>query len=72
MEDSFSFTKGVLGWEEVKLLDLEGIRTLLALAWVAAGYLYELGVMLVWAEDGNWRAWGGRKSARTISQAGSR
>jgi hypothetical protein len=50
VEDSFKFTKGVLGWEEVQLLDLEGIRTLLALAWVAAGFLYELGVTLEWAE----------------------
>jgi hypothetical protein len=46
VEDSFKFTKEVLGWEEVQLLDLEGIRTLLALAWVAAGFLYELGVTL--------------------------
>jgi hypothetical protein len=50
VEDSFKFTKGVLGWEEVQLLDLEGIRTLLALAWVAAGFLYELGVSLEWEE----------------------
>ena len=40
----------MLGWEEVQLLDLEGIRTLLALAWVAAGFLYELGVTLEWEE----------------------
>jgi hypothetical protein len=50
VEDSFKFTKEVLGWEEVQLLDLEGIRTLLALAWVAAGFLYELGVTLEWVE----------------------
>ena len=50
VEDSFKFTKGVLGWEEVQLLDLKGIRTLLALAWVAAGFLYELGVTLEWEE----------------------
>jgi len=50
VEDSFKFTKGVLGWEEVQLLHLEGIRTLLALAWVAAGFLYELGVTLEWEE----------------------
>jgi hypothetical protein len=50
VEDSFKFTKGILGWEEVQLLDLEGIRTLLALAWVAAGFLYELGVTLEWEE----------------------
>jgi hypothetical protein len=50
VEDSFKFTKDVLGWEEVQLLDLKGIRTLLALAWVAAGFLYELGITLEWAE----------------------
>jgi len=50
VEDSFKFTKEILGWEEVQLLDLEGIRTLLALAWVAAGFLYELGVILEWEE----------------------
>jgi hypothetical protein len=50
VEDSFKFTKGILGWEEVQLLNLDGIRTLLALAWVAAGFLYELGVTLEWEE----------------------
>ena len=34
----------------VRLLEVEGIRTLLALAWVAAGFLYELGVTLEWEE----------------------
>jgi len=50
VEDSFKFTKETLGWEEVQLLDLNGIRTLVALAWVAAGFLYELGVTLEWEE----------------------
>jgi hypothetical protein len=50
VEDSFKLTEGILGWEEVQLLDLKGIRTLLALAWVAAGFLYELGVTLEWEE----------------------
>lgn len=50
VEESFKFTKGCLGWEEVQLLDLRAIRTLLALAWVAAGFLYELGVTLEWPE----------------------
>ena len=50
VEDSFKFTKAMLGWEDVQLLDLDGIRTLLALAWVAAGFLYELGVTLEWEE----------------------
>jgi hypothetical protein len=50
VEDSFKFTKECLGWEEVQVLDLEAVRTLVALAWVAAGFLYELGVTLEWAE----------------------
>jgi hypothetical protein len=50
VEDSFKFTKDCLGWEEVQVLDLEGVRTLVALAWVAAGFLYELGVTLEWAD----------------------
>ena len=50
VEESFKFSKECLGWEEVQLLDLTGIRTLVALAWVAAGFLYELGVTLEWAE----------------------
>lgn len=50
VEDSFKFTKECLGWEEVQVLDLDGVRTLVALAWVAAGFLYELGVTLEWAE----------------------
>jgi hypothetical protein len=29
---------------------LQGIRTLVALSWIAAGFLYELGVTLEWAE----------------------
>jgi hypothetical protein len=48
VEDSFKFSKECLGWEEVQVLDLEGIRTLVALAWVAAGFLYQLGVSLEW------------------------
>ena len=32
------------------MLDLTGVRTLVALAWVAASFLYELGVTLEWAE----------------------
>jgi hypothetical protein len=50
VEDSFKFTTGVLGWEEVQLLDLKGIGTLLALAWAAAGFLCELGITVEWEE----------------------
>lgn len=48
VEDCFKFTKGVLGWEDVQLLDFEAVRTLVALGWVAAGFLYELGVTFDW------------------------
>jgi len=50
VEDSFRFVKDVFGWEEVQLLDLGGIRTLLALAWIAAGFIYEMGITLEWEE----------------------
>jgi hypothetical protein len=50
VEDSFRFVKDILGWEDVQLLDLQGIRTLLALGWIAAGFLYQLGITLDWEE----------------------
>ena len=50
VEDRFKVTKECLGWQEVQMLDLRGIRTLVALAWVAAGFLSQLGVTLEWAE----------------------
>ena len=50
VEDSFKVSKVCLGWEEVQVLDLGAIRMLVALAWVAAGLLYALGVTLEWAE----------------------
>lgn len=46
VEGSFEFTKQVLGWEDVQLLDLEEVRMLVAVGLVAAGFLYELGVTL--------------------------
>jgi hypothetical protein len=39
IEESFKVTKECLGWEEVQVLDLRGIRTLVAMAWVAVGFL---------------------------------
>lgn len=50
VEDSFKFTKECVDWEAVQVLDLEGVRTLVALAWVVAGFLYELGVTWEWEE----------------------
>ncbi len=48
VEDSFKFLKTCLGWEEVQVLDWQALRTLVALAWVAAGFLYDLGVSWDW------------------------
>jgi hypothetical protein len=46
VEDAFKFIKQSLGWEEVQLLSLEGVRSLVALAAVAAGFLFHWGVTL--------------------------
>lgn len=78
VEDSFRFIKDTLGWEEVQLLDLTGIRTLLALGWVAAGFLYELGVTLEWAEVqllarlGGWAQKTGNKPGKIVLTRGLR
>ena len=50
VEDGFKFIKQCVGWEEVQALSLAGVRLLVALAWVAAGFLYELGVTWEWVE----------------------
>ena len=50
MEDTLKVGKQCLGWEDVQVLKLDAVRTLVALGWVAAGFLYELGVTLEWAE----------------------
>lgn len=46
VEEAFQFLKMCIGWEEVQVLDMEAVRTLVALGWVAAGFLYEI--------DGGW------------------
>ena len=50
IEESFKFTKTCLAWDEVQVLDWKAIKTLVALAWVAAGFLYEMGVTFSWEE----------------------
>lgn len=76
IEDCFKFTKEVLGWEDVQLMDLKGIRTLVALGWVAAGFLYELGVSLDWPEVrliarlGGWSQREDRPPGKTILTRG--
>ncbi|HVE74393.1 MAG TPA: hypothetical protein VNA30_04790 [Mycobacteriales bacterium] len=78
VEDCFKFTKDVLGWEGVQLMDLEAIRTLVALGWVAAGFLYELGVTLEWPEVrllgrlGGWAPRKDRPPGKTLLARGLR
>jgi len=78
VEDSFHFVKDTLGWEEVQLLDMTGIRTLLALGWVAAAFLYELGVTLDWEEVrllarlGGWAERKGNRPGKTVLTRGLR
>jgi hypothetical protein len=76
VEDSFKFLKTCLGWEEVQVLDWQALRTLVALAWVAAGFLYDLGVSWDWAEVqllaklGGWEPHKGRKPGKITLQRG--
>jgi hypothetical protein len=50
VEDTFQFVKTCFGVEEVQMLHLEAIRRLVAYAWVAAGFLFHLGLTLDSAE----------------------
>jgi hypothetical protein len=50
IEDLAKVGKQCLGWEDVQLLDYDAVRLLVAFGWVAAGFLYELGVTLDWPE----------------------
>ena len=50
IEDAFKIAKQCLGWEDVQVLGFDAIRLLVALGWVAAGFLFQLGVTLEWAE----------------------
>jgi hypothetical protein len=78
VEDCFKFTKAALGWEDVQLLGFEAIRTLVALGWVAAGFLYELGVTLEWPEVrllarlGGWVPHKDRPPGKTVIARGLR
>jgi hypothetical protein len=50
IEDTAKVAKQCLGWEDVQVLGYDAVRLLVALGWVAAGFLYELGVTLEWPE----------------------
>ncbi len=76
MDDSFKFLKTCLGWEEMQLLDLRGIRTLMGLGWVAAGFLFNLGSSLtgprckLLAKLGGWEPHKGRIPSKLTLQRG--
>jgi hypothetical protein len=76
IEDSLKFTKECVDWEAVQVLDLRGIRMLVALAWVAAGFLYSLGISLEWEEVrllarlGGWEARKNRRPGRIVLARG--
>ena len=76
IEDSLKFTKTCVDWEAVQVLDLRGVRMLVALAWVAAGFLYELGIG--WDEEevrllarlGGWEERKDRRPGRQVLTRG--
>jgi hypothetical protein len=78
IEDAFKVGKQCLGWEEVQLLAYEAVRLLVALGWVAAGFLYELGATLEWAEvrllarRGGWEARAKRPPGKLVLTRGLR
>lgn len=65
IEDAFKVGKQCLGWEDVQVLDFDAVRLLVALGWVAAGFLYELGGTLEWEEVRLLRRLGAEKSGPT-------
>jgi len=50
IEDAFKVAKTCLGWEDVQVMAYDAVRLWVALGWVAAGFLFELGVSLDWPE----------------------
>ena len=46
IEDVFAWTKTALGWEQVRVQDFEALRTLVAMAWLAAAFVFSLGETL--------------------------
>lgn len=50
IEDAFKVAKTCLGLEDVQVLGYDAVRLLVVLGWVAAGFLFSLGVTLEWAE----------------------
>lgn len=78
VEDTFKFIKTCFGAEEVQMLHLEAIRRLVAYAWVAAGFLFHLGLTLDDAEVrllarlGGWEPRANRPPGKLILTRGLR
>ena len=78
IEDVFKVGKQCLGWEDVQVLAFDAVRFLVALGWVAAGFLYELGVTLEWPEVrllarlGGWEERANRPPGKIVLMRGLR
>ena len=78
VEDTFKFVKTCFGAEQVQMLSLEAIRRLVAYAWVAAGFLFHLGLTLDHAEVrllarlGGWEPRANRPPGKLILTRGLR
>ena len=68
----------MLGWEDVQVLAFDAVRFLVALGWVAAGFLYERGVKLEWPEvrllarRGGWEERADRPPGKIVLMRGLR
>jgi hypothetical protein len=78
VEDTFKFIKTCFGAEDVQMLHLEAIRRLVAYAWVAAGFLFHLGLTLddtevrLLARLGGWEPRADRPPGKLILTRGLR
>ena len=78
VEDTFKFIKTSFGIEEVQMLSFEAIRRLVAFGWVAAGFLFHLGLTLdqpevqLLADLGGWEARPDRPPGKQVLTRGLR
>lgn len=78
VEDTFKFIKTSFGIEEVQMLSFEAIRRLVAFGWVAAGFLFHLGLSLdqpevqLLADLGGWEARPERPPGKQVLTRGLR
>jgi hypothetical protein len=46
IEEVFLWIQSALGWEQVQVMDVQALRTLVALVWIAASFVFDLGESL--------------------------